>query len=59
VDGASHVFTVVEGRASRVAVTLGEKRDTDQQVLTGLAGGETVVLSPSEKLGDGDKVAVK
>jgi len=50
---------VVEGRASRVAVTLGEKRDTDQQVLTGLAGGETVVLSPSEKLGDGDKVAVK
>jgi len=59
VDGASHVFTVVDGKAKRVPVTLGEKRDSDQQVLTGLSGGETVVLSPSQKLGDGDKVAVK
>jgi len=59
VDGASHVFTVADGKAKRVPVTLGEKRDTDQQVLTGLSGGETVVLSPSQKLGDGDRVAVK
>jgi RND family efflux transporter MFP subunit len=58
-DGASHVFTVTDGRAARVAVTLGEKRDTDQQVLTGLKGGETVVLSPPEGLGDGDRVTTK
>ncbi len=58
-DGASHVFTVTDGRTTRVAVTLGEKRDTDQQVLTGLKGGETVVLSPPKGLGDGDRVATK
>jgi hypothetical protein len=58
-EGASHVFTVTDGRVSRIAVTLGEKRDTDQQVLTGLKGGETVVLSPPEGLGDGDRVATK
>ena len=59
VDGASHVFTVVDGRAKRVDVVLGEKRDADQQVTSGLSGGETVVLSPPEKLRDGGKVAVK
>jgi RND family efflux transporter MFP subunit len=58
-EGASHVFTVTDGRVARVPVTLGEKRDTDQQVLTGLKGGETVVLSPPEGLGDGDRVATK
>ena len=53
------MFTVTDGRVSRVAVTLGEKRDTDQQVLTGLKGGETVVLSQPEGLGDGDRVTTK
>jgi len=59
VDGASHVFTVVDGQARRVDVVLGEKRDAEQQVTSGLAGGETVVLSPRENLRDGAKVAVK
>lgn len=59
VDGATYVFTVADGKATRVAVTLGEKRDSEQQVTSGLAGGETVVLSPPAKLRDGGKVAVK
>lgn len=58
-EDGSAVFVVADGVARRVAVTLGEKRDADQQVTTGLAGGETVVLSPPEGLGDGDRVATK
>ena len=58
-DGGSAVFVVADGVARRVAVTLGEKRDADQQVTAGLEGGETVVLSPPEGLGDGDRVATK
>jgi RND family efflux transporter MFP subunit len=57
-DGSA-VFVVEDGAVRRVAVTLGEKRDADQQVLDGLAGGETVVLSPPDDLGDGDRVATK
>lgn len=58
-EGGSAVFVVADGVARRVAVTLGEKRDADQQVTAGLEGGETVVLSPPEGLGDGDRVATK
>lgn len=58
-EGGSAVFVVADGVARRIAVTLGEKRDADQQVTAGLAGGETVVLSPPEGLGDGDRVATK
>lgn len=58
-EEGSAVFVVEDGKVRRVAVTLGEKRDADQQVLTGLAGGETVVLSPPADLGDGDRVATK
>ncbi|HBD20438.1 MAG TPA: efflux RND transporter periplasmic adaptor subunit [Arenimonas sp.] len=58
-EDGSAVFVVADGVARRVAVTLGEKRDADQQVTAGLEGGETVVLSPPEGLGDGDRVATK
>jgi len=58
VDGKSSVFVVVDGKAQQTAVTLGDVRDADQQVSTGLKGGETVVLSP-DKLKDGARVTVK
>ena len=58
-DEGSAVFVVADGVARRVPVTLGEKRDADQQVTAGLQGGESVVLSPPEGLGDGDRVATK
>lgn len=58
-EDGSAVFVVADGVARRVPVTLGEKRDADQQVTAGLQGGETVVLSPPEGLGDGDRVATK
>ena len=58
-DGKSAVFVVSEEKVSRVPVTVGEVRDVDQLVKAGLKGGETVVLSPPEKLKDGGRVAIK
>ena len=57
-DAAVFVVTA-EGKARRVAVTLGEKRDADQLLTSGLKGGEQIVLGPTEQLRDGARVTVK
>ena len=56
-----HITTVDvgDGVAKQTEVTLGDKRDADVMVSKGLAGGETLVLGPSEKLRDGSKVVEK
>ena len=53
------VFVVRDGKAVKTPVTAGDIRDVDQKIDSGLAGGETVVLSPPENLGDGSRIAVK
>ena len=54
------VFLVTaEGKAKRVPVVLGEKRDADQLVSKGLKGGEQIVLGPFEALRDGARVTTK
>ena len=54
------VFMVTaEGKAKRVPVVLGEKRDADQLVTQGLKGGEQIVLGPFEALRDGARVTTK
>jgi RND family efflux transporter MFP subunit len=58
-DGQSVVYVVDGDKVRQVAVTAGEVRDVDQLVSTGLKGGETVVLSPPEKLRDGSRVSIK
>ena len=58
-DKQSVVFVVEDGKARRVVVTAGEVRDVDQLITQGLKGGETVVLSPSDKLRDGARVTIK
>ncbi len=58
-DGKSAVFVVDGDVARRVEVKAGEVRDVDQMISSGLKGGETVVLSPSDKLRDGSRVMVK
>ena len=58
-DGKSSVFVVQGDKVARIAVTVGELRDVDQMISAGLKGGETVVLSPPEKLKDGSRVTVK
>jgi RND family efflux transporter MFP subunit len=58
-DGKDVVFVVSNGNVKQTAVSVGEKRDTDAMVTQGLNGGETLVLSPSEKLHDGSNVVEK
>ena len=58
-DGKSAVYVVTDGKAQRVEITAGEVRDVDQLVTKGLKGGETVILSPPDKLRDGARVTIK
>lgn len=45
-----------EGRAQLRWVRLGDRIDGDVEVLSGLAGGETIVTSSSQPLAEGDRV---
>lgn len=53
------VFVVSAGSVKRVTVTLGETRDAERRVLSGLNADDVVVLSPPPKLADGDRVNLK
>jgi len=52
------VFVVADGVVKKVSVTLGETRDAERRVLTGLKADDVVVLSPSPKLADGDRITL-
>lgn len=54
--GKDVVFVVEGGLARQVAVTLGAPKGSVVVVAAGLEGGETVVLSPSASLVDGERV---
>ena len=58
-DDKSFVFVINNGIAKQTEVTVGDKRDADVMISKGLVGGETLVLGPGEKLGDGSKVVEK
>jgi membrane fusion protein (multidrug efflux system) len=53
------VFKVVDGRAVRVKVDVGQRRDGRAEVVTGLAPGDVVVAAGQQRLRDGVPVAVK
>ncbi|MET0327489.1 MAG: efflux RND transporter periplasmic adaptor subunit [Luteimonas sp.] len=58
-DGGDVAFVVGEGDAVELrTLKTGAAMGNDRQVLSGLAGGETVVLDPPETLGNGTKVRV-
>jgi RND family efflux transporter MFP subunit len=57
--GKKVVFTLQEGRLRKVGVTLGEARETEMEVMEGVAPGETVVTGGPKGLKDGQKVVVK
>jgi HlyD family secretion protein len=55
-DGKTTVFVVREGVVERRAVSVGIERGDDIFVLSGLEGGEKVVTTAPENLGDGARV---
>ncbi len=54
--GATTVLVYDNGTVRRRPVTLGESAQNDRQVLSGVAAGERVVVSPGEGVGDGSAV---
>jgi RND family efflux transporter MFP subunit len=57
--GKKIVFLVKDDRLERRAVTLGENRGSDTEIMGGLAIGDTVVVGGPTDLRDGQSVAVK
>jgi hypothetical protein len=57
-DGKDVAFVVADEKVQRHELKLGRTLGDDREVLDGLAGGETVVLDPPEKLADGARVRV-
>ncbi len=56
--GRSVVFTVVDGRAKMVPVSVGWEQDGFREVLSGIAAGQPVVVMGQSMLDDGDPVRV-
>ena len=57
--GKKIVFLVKDDKLERRAVTLGENRGSDTEIMAGLAVGDTVVVSGPADLRDGQNVAIK
>jgi HlyD family secretion protein len=57
--GKKVVFLVKDDKLERRAVTLGENRGSDTEIMAGLSVGDTVVVSGPADLRDGQNVAIK
>jgi HlyD family secretion protein len=53
------VWTVVDGKAQKLPILVGRELETSLEVKSGLAGGETIIVSPSENLREGEPVTAK
>ena len=53
------LFIVIDGFARLQPVDLGERNDTEAQILGGVSAGQTVVLHPPDTLTDGMRVTVR
>lgn len=58
-DGKSTVFAIEDNKARAMPITTGADLHGQVIVKQGLAGGETIVNNPPQKLKDGDVVKVK
>ena len=59
-DGnAAFVFTIVDGKAVRTAVTVAESNDSESRISKGVAKGDSLVAAPDKELKDGTKVVRK
>jgi hypothetical protein len=57
--GKAAVFVYREGKVERRAVTLGQARGAEQEVASGLADGEQIVIKSPNGLTDGQRVQRK
>ncbi|MBI5531567.1 MAG: HlyD family efflux transporter periplasmic adaptor subunit [Deltaproteobacteria bacterium] len=57
--GAWNAFVVIQGRSALRTAQIGQRTGSDAEVLGGLVEGDTVILHPSDKLADGEKVAAR
>jgi hypothetical protein len=57
--GVNKVFTVKDGKAAEIGVELGDRDGDEVEVLKGLKGNESVVVSGTSKLATGVPVDVK
>ncbi|MBZ5659504.1 MAG: efflux RND transporter periplasmic adaptor subunit [Acidobacteriia bacterium] len=53
------VFAIEGGRAKKREVEIGQRNESEAQILRGLADGEEVILHPSNEVGDGVRVRTK
>ncbi len=53
-----YVFRVIDGKAARTKVELGQRRDGRVEVVKGIAAGETIVTAGQMKLRDGTPVTL-
>ncbi len=53
-----YVFRVIDGKAARTKVELGQRRDGRVEVVKGIAAGETIVTAGQLKLRDGTPVTL-
>ncbi|HEY3564861.1 MAG TPA: efflux transporter periplasmic adaptor subunit, partial [Casimicrobiaceae bacterium] len=53
-----YVFRVVDGKATRVKVAIGQRRDAKVEVLNGLAPNDVIVTAGQLKLRDGMPVTI-
>jgi HlyD family secretion protein len=51
------VYTVENSRARRRPVRIGHRNPDEAEILSGLKAGETVIVHPSDAIGEGGKVA--
>jgi len=58
-EGDWAVFVVADGRAERRPVALGPANQEDAAVTEGLSAGDTVVLYPGERVGEGARVSAR
>lgn len=58
VGDEQYLFKVVDGRAQRFKVEIGQRRDGQVEVLQGLAAGDVVVTAGQLKLRDGSQVKI-
>lgn len=58
-NGSWAVFREVEGRAVATEVTIGQRNETDAEVMSGVAEGDRVVAYPGNRITDGSRIAAR